>query len=151
MRGEPDSLAELACRILAGKSRGLIIIVNAVSGMRLPYAAALLTAGYDVIELDDAAALVGLVVAQRPRAVLIDISVAAAEGIAACQRLKATPSTAGTYTIMIGSRRSFAALPTAILVSTDEFVLKPFTLRNLVERIERYGTDEPSCAVPMTT
>jgi len=128
----------LAGHVLEQQGRSVsVLLVNSEDPVRKKYAAALRAAGLQVSELASHLEIVATVKETQPCAVLIDLSVAGIEGIRACERLKTDPATAHTQVIMISTPCSFSMVRTATNVGADAFLMKPITLRRLVDRISR--------------
>ncbi|HEX9943030.1 MAG TPA: ATP-binding protein [Thermoanaerobaculia bacterium] len=99
------------------------------------FLAARLSHLYRVDTAADGAA--GLVEAQRCRPDLIvsDVMMPGVDGFELCRRLKADPAFAATPIILLTARAGTEAVAEGLNVGADDYVVKPFALRELEARI----------------
>jgi len=87
----------------------------------------------DVVETGDAALRV---VAERaPNLILLDLNLPVLSGLEVCRILRARPSTAHIPIIMLTARTSESDRVTGLDVGADDYIVKPFSLRELTARV----------------
>ena len=91
--------------------------------------------GYTVFETDHGAT--GLAIARRehPAVVLLDLMLPDMSGRDVCTELRADPTTAGSYIIMVTARTQERDRIRGFEVGADDYVTKPFSVRELVLRV----------------
>lgn len=72
----------------------------------------------------------------RPDIVLMDASMPGLDGISLCRQLKHTPSTADVPVIIITAYSDEKTRHDAFLFGADEFISKPFDVKDLLKKIE---------------
>ncbi|HEY3570891.1 MAG TPA: ATP-binding protein [Thermoanaerobaculia bacterium] len=99
------------------------------------FLAARLARRYRVETASDGAA--GLDVARRvrPDLVVTDVMMAGMDGFELCRRLKADPAFAATPVILLTARAGTDAVAEGLDAGADDYVVKPFALRELEARI----------------
>src|SRR4051812_9138774 len=99
------------------------------------FLAARLARRYRVETASDGAA--GLDVARRirPDLVVTDVMMAGMDGFELCRRLKADPAFAATPVILLTARAGAEAAAEGLDAGADDYVVKPFALRELEARI----------------
>jgi DNA-binding response OmpR family regulator len=80
----------------------------------------------------------GLAVAEEllPDLVLVDWMMPRLTGIEVCRRLRAGPRTAGILLILLTAKAQDADLEFAMAACANDYIVKPFSPRDLVSRIE---------------
>jgi two-component system, OmpR family, phosphate regulon response regulator PhoB len=92
-------------------------------------------AGHQVVALDQSKDVLRAATAMAPDLVLLEADLPDAGCAAVCRELKARPQTASIPVIMVtGSQREQARIE-AFEAGTDDCVLKPFSLRELLLRM----------------
>ena len=92
--------------------------------------------GFDVIEAADGFA--GLQAARQspPDLVILDVRMPRMSGLEVCRELRAAPGTATVPIIMLTARARPQDLEQAYAAGATEYVVKPFSPRVLLERVE---------------
>lgn len=73
---------------------------------------------------------------KKPALVLLDIMLPAMDGFEICRRLKASDATRAIPVVMITARGSEADVVTGLQIGADDYVVKPFSPKVLVERVK---------------
>ena len=73
---------------------------------------------------------------QKPDLVLLDAMMPEMDGLEACKRLKNDPTTKPIPIIMLTAKGRKEDVVDAMAAGADSYVVKPFNLSDLVERIE---------------
>ncbi|MBX3422127.1 MAG: response regulator transcription factor [Pirellulaceae bacterium] len=91
----------------------------------------------------------GLELAQRnlPDVVILDVMLPGIDGLEVCRRLKSAPEIQLTKILMLTAKGEEGDQLVGFNVGADDYVVKPFSVRILMERIKallrRVGQDEP--------
>jgi two-component system, OmpR family, KDP operon response regulator KdpE len=138
-------------RILAGVARGstpvndtTILVVDDEPQIRRVLRATLSSSGYDVIEAKDGQEAVDMVIRERPALILLDVNMPGMSGLEACSKIRL--SFDGPI-IMVTVRNSEHDKVLALDSGADDYVVKPFTMGELLARIRaalrRSASEEP--------
>lgn len=114
---------------------GRVLVIDADGPRRISLATAL---GGDAHDVELAASLVtGLNVARTslPDLVVVDSSLTDGEGMGACARIRADAATANALVLVIGSSVDEADRVAAFEQGCDDYVVRPFSTRELLLRI----------------
>jgi two-component system alkaline phosphatase synthesis response regulator PhoP len=72
---------------------------------------------------------------ERPELIILDIMMPGLSGYEVCQRVKSDPELAKTHVIILTAKGQAADRKRSFEVGADEFILKPFDTRYLIERV----------------
>jgi CheY-like chemotaxis protein len=113
-----------------------ILIVDDSAEIRQLTRFALAAVGFEVHEAADGIA--GLEAARRlsPDCVLLDVVMPGMDGMAVCRALRAEPATAACTILMLTANADAADKVRAFSEGADDYVIKPFSPRDLCSRIE---------------
>ncbi len=78
---------------------------------------------------------------ERPDLVLLDVMMPEMDGLEACKRLKNDPTTNSIPIIMLTAKGRKEDVVDAIAAGANSYIVKPFNLSELVERIEKVLSD----------
>jgi two-component system, OmpR family, alkaline phosphatase synthesis response regulator PhoP len=98
----------------------------------------------EIVQTGDAA--LRMVTEREPDLILLDLNLPVLSGLEVCRILRARPATAHVPIIMLTARTSESDRVTGLDVGADDYVTKPFSLRELAERVRailRRGGDHP--------
>jgi DNA-binding response OmpR family regulator len=93
-------------------------------------------AGHRVLTRTDGLAALEAARRERPDLVLLDIAMPGATGHEVCQSLRAEPGTAGLPVIMLTARAQWLDVSAGFDSGADDYLVKPFSPQELLERIE---------------
>jgi DNA-binding response OmpR family regulator len=94
--------------------------------------------GYDVrVERDGEAALAA-VAERRPDLILLDVMVPKRDGYDICQAIRTNPAWRGIRIIMLTAKGREVEREKGLALGADEYMTKPFSTRELIERIRHY-------------
>jgi len=93
-------------------------------------------AGFDVATTPDGEEALLLVDELQPTAVVLDWMIESLSGIEVCRRLRASRSTANIPIIMLTARAEEADRIRGLETGADDYVVKPFSPRELVARVK---------------
>lgn len=102
-------------------------------GVRTAVGRALSFEGYEVIEADDGASALALVVAEAPDAVVLDLGMPRIDGLEVCRRLRAEGST--TPILVLTARHQVTDRVAGLDAGADDYLVKPFALEELLARL----------------
>jgi two-component system KDP operon response regulator KdpE len=121
-----------------------ILVVDDEPQIRRVLQAALSSSGYDVIEAKNGQEAVEMVIRERPALILMDVNMPGMSGLEACSKIRL--SFPGPI-IMVTVRNSEQDKILALDSGADDYVVKPFTIGELLARIRaalrRSGSEEP--------
>lgn len=101
-------------------------------------------AGHVVRVADNGRTGLELVQTFKPEVVLLDIMLPEASGLEVCRQLKSRPETRGVLVLMLTARGDEIDRVVGFEVGADDYVVKPFSVRELVLRVAallRRGTE----------
>jgi len=93
-------------------------------------------AGFEVVETTDGVAALDACRRAPPDLVLLDVRMPRMDGIAVCRELRAGPRTGDLPIIMLTARAREQDRELAVAAGATDYVVKPFSPRALVERVE---------------
>ncbi len=92
-------------------------------------------AGYDVAVADSVAAARAQLRAEPPVVIVLDVMLPDGDGFALCRNLRADPDTAAVGIVMLTARADPDDRITGLEVGADDYVAKPFVVREVVLRV----------------
>jgi two-component system alkaline phosphatase synthesis response regulator PhoP len=87
----------------------------------------------DVVDTGDAA--LRMVAEREPNLILLDLNLPVLSGLEVCRILRVRPNTAHIPIIMLTARTSESDRVTGLDVGADDYIVKPFSLRELTARV----------------
>ena len=105
--------------------------------------------GYAVHEAESGEDALAGVAAERPALVILDVMLPGADGLEVCRRLRADPATASIPVIMLTARATEIDRVLGLEIGADDYIVKPFSPRELVARVHAvlrrtHGEDVPA-------
>ena len=94
-------------------------------------------AGFDVQVTGDGVAALAAIGQHRPDVVILDISLPGMSGLDVCRLLRADPATADIAIIVLTGRAHESDVEFGFDCGADDYVVKPFSLRELLSRVQR--------------
>ena len=92
--------------------------------------------GFDVIETADGFTALGHARKSPPDLVILDVRMPRMSGLELCRELRAAPRTADVPIIMLTARARPQDLEQAYAAGATDYVVKPFSPRDLQHRVE---------------
>jgi len=121
-----------------------ILVVDDEPQIRRVLRSTLSSSGYDVIEAKDGEEAIDMAVRERPDLILMDVNMPGMSGLEACNKIRL--SFDGPI-IMVTVRNSEPDKILALDSGADDYVVKPFTMGELLARIRaalrRSSSEEP--------
>jgi PAS domain S-box-containing protein len=117
-----------------GGRRHCILVADDNADMR-EYVARLLSHRYEVVAVPDGRAALEAVKEGRPDLVLCDVMMPRLNGFELLQQLRADPRTAAIPVILLSARAGEEAHEEGLSVGADDYLIKPFSARELLARV----------------
>ncbi|MBM3526229.1 MAG: response regulator [Alphaproteobacteria bacterium] len=95
-------------------------------------------AGFDVRIARDGDAALAAVAERAPDLVLLDLMIPGRDGYAVCQAIRDNPACARTKIVMLTARSREVEREKGLALGADDYVTKPFSTRELVERVRKH-------------
>lgn len=108
-------------------------------------------AGFEVIDTGNGEEAMMLIAEQHPDLVLLDWMLPSMSGIEFCRRLRRDPAIRTLPVIMITARGEEADRLRGLDSGADDYIVKPFSLRELMARIEAVLRRSPQRPLDVTT
>jgi len=94
-------------------------------------------AGFRVRTVSDGEAALAAIVQEPPDLLLLDVMIPGRDGYAVCQEIRGNPAWRDMRIIMLTAKGGEIQREKGLSLGADEYVTKPFSTRELVERIRR--------------
>jgi two-component system, OmpR family, alkaline phosphatase synthesis response regulator PhoP len=94
-------------------------------------------AGFRVRTVADGEAALAAIAADPPDLVVLDVMIPGRDGYAVCQEIRANPAWRDMRILMLTAKGGDAQREKGISLGADEYVTKPFSTRELVDRVRR--------------
>ena len=124
---------------LSGAETGMmkksVLIVEDDEDIRELVSYHLLKEGYQVASVASGEEALALAEAQPPDLILLDIMLPGMDGMAVCQKLRASPKAAATAIMMLTAKGEEADIIRGLNLGANDYVTKPFSPKVLVARI----------------
>ena len=113
-----------------------VLVVEDEEDIRNLVALNLRRAGFNVLTAGDGQSALALAREHVPPVVLLDLMLPDMSGTEICQALRDDPATRGVYVIMVTARTEESDRITGFEVGADDYVPKPFSVRELTLRVQ---------------
>lgn len=113
-----------------------VLVVEDEEDIRNLVALNLRRSGFNVLTAGDGESALALAREHVPPVVLLDLMLPDMSGTEICQALRADSKTQGVYVIMVTARTEESDRITGFEVGADDYVPKPFSVRELVLRVQ---------------
>jgi two-component system phosphate regulon response regulator PhoB len=114
----------------------LVLIVDDEKDLRNLLDFNLRQSGYRTIQAGSGAEAVARVRSHRPDLILLDLNLPDVPGTEVCRQLKANPETEAIPVVMLTARSTEADRIAGFELGADDYVSKPFSVRELILRLE---------------
>jgi two-component system, OmpR family, alkaline phosphatase synthesis response regulator PhoP len=94
-------------------------------------------AGFRVRTASDGEAALAAIAQEPPDLVLLDIMLPGRDGYAVCQEIRRNPAWRDMRIIMLTAKGGAIQKEKGLSLGADEYLTKPFSTRDLVERVRR--------------
>lgn len=99
--------------------------------------------GYEVIEATDGMSAVEIAESELPDLILMDVMMPLLDGYDACERIKSNPRTSHIPVVMLSAKSQVSEQQTGLDRGALCYITKPFTPRELVDRVGELVGDRP--------
>ena len=114
-----------------------VLVVDDDEDIREMMAFKLRAAGYRTLEAGDGRTAMALALGERPQLVLLDVSLPGLDGLGLCYELHSSAQTAGIPVIMVSGHGEPDDIELGHTVGAEDYLVKPFSLSELVRRVGR--------------
>lgn len=94
-------------------------------------------AGFRVRMASNGEAALAAIAEDPPDLVLLDVMIPGRDGYAVCQAIRANPAWQGVRVLMLTAKGSEIQREKGLSLGADDYITKPFSTRELVDRIRR--------------
>jgi signal transduction histidine kinase/CheY-like chemotaxis protein len=129
---EPDLLAALTARV--GDDRKLVLLADDNADMR-DYVHRLLAQHYRVVSVPDGAAALEVMHRTRPDLLLADVMMPVLDGFGLLRAVRAEPALRDIPVVLLSARAGEEARLGGLDAGADDYLIKPFSARELLARI----------------
>ena len=102
----------------------LLLLENRVKG-----------AGHDVVSATNGEVCLALFATEKPDLVVLDWMMPRRDGIEVCEEIRASDPDHRTKVLMLTARSQQSDVDRAMEAGADDYIVKPFSSRDLIERI----------------
>ena len=131
----PNEIAREEWPRLAGGESALILWADDNADMRQYVERLLVAAGYEVILAADGEAALSLALARQPDLILSDVMMPCLDGFGFLEAVRKDPALESTPFILLSARAGEEARIEGIEAGATDFIVKPFSARELLTRI----------------
>ncbi len=117
-------------------ARGLVLVVDDERDLRTLLEFNLRQAGYQVAQAATGAEALARARSLRPQVIILDLNLPDVSGTDVCRLLKSDESTRGIPILMLTARGSEADRIAGLELGADDYVCKPFSVREVLLRVE---------------
>ncbi|HEX7187905.1 MAG TPA: response regulator [Actinomycetes bacterium] len=118
-----------------GRPRPLVLIAEDDPDVRELIARKLRGEGMDVMGVGDGISALEAARTMRPDLVLLDVMMPGMTGLQICEELRSHVATRNLPVVLITARARAVDIETGYLAGADDYIVKPFSPRDLVARI----------------
>jgi DNA-binding response OmpR family regulator len=99
-------------------------------------------AGYDVRIARDGDSALRAIDERKPDLILLDVMTPGRDGYEVCQIIRANPALKGVKIMMLTAKSREVEREKGLALGADDYITKPFSTRELVDRVKRLLSDE---------
>jgi DNA-binding response OmpR family regulator len=114
-----------------------ILVVDDEPNIVLSLEFLLKQAGFRVRAVSNGEAALAAIAQEPPDLVLLDVMIPGRDGYAVCQEIRSNPAWRDMRIIMLTAKGGDIQREKGLSLGADEYVTKPFSTRELVERVRR--------------
>ena len=94
-------------------------------------------AGFEVRVARDGEQALKALAERAPDLILLDLMTPGIDGYEVCQKVRGNPATRGVKIIMLTAKSREVEREKGLALGADEYITKPFSTRELVDRVKR--------------
>lgn len=122
-------------RLLPGRTRPLVLVAEDDADVRELVVRKLRSEGWEVISVMDGPSALEIARTARPDLVLLDVMMPGMTGLQICAELRAHVATKDLPVVLITARGRAMDVEEGYEAGADDYIVKPFSPRDLVSRI----------------
>lgn len=127
---------------MSGSSARPVLVADDEPAIRETVTFVLETEGYRVVGAANGEEALRLCRSERPRAVLLDVNMPRKDGFAVCREIKADPSLADVFVILLTARGQKRDEAEGLAAGADVYLTKPFDDELILRRLAAlYGRE----------
>ena len=138
----PTQYVVTIVRDVTPKAGRRILVIDDEPGIRSLVKDWLGSKGYDVIGAEDGLEGLKKAETERPSVIILDIMMPVMDGFTVLQRLKNGPDTWRIPVIMLTERRETETIDQATAAGAIDYVMKPFSVEELLNVVKKYSLRE---------
>ncbi|MGE5514307.1 MAG: response regulator transcription factor [Bacteroidota bacterium] len=115
-----------------------VLVVDDEPNIVLSFEFLLKQVGYDVRVARDGEQALASITEFKPGLVLLDVMMPKRDGYDVCQTIRANPDWADVRIIMLTARGSEVDRQKGLALGADEYITKPFSTRDVVEKVRQF-------------
>jgi DNA-binding response OmpR family regulator len=92
--------------------------------------------GFDVTAVEDGSQALSVARELLPDVAVLDVSMPGMSGLDVCRLLREDEATSGMLIVMLTARAQESDVDTGFLAGADDYIIKPFSPRELVTRLQ---------------
>ena len=112
-----------------------ILIADDDDDVRDVIAYKLQVAGFRTLSADNGRTALTIAMAERPRMIILDVTMPQLDGLSVCYELHACPETAQIPVLMISGNDRPADVDLGFAIGADDYLAKPFSQREMLRRV----------------
>ena len=112
-----------------------VLIADDQANMRQLVRVTLESGHFEILEASDGDAALEVARREHPDLVFLDWTMPGVSGVEVCRALREEPSTAGTRIVMLTARSQADDRETAQAMGADDYITKPFSPIQLLEKV----------------
>ena len=116
--------------------RGLALVADDEADIRELVATKLSQAGFEVIAVGDGTSALAQARSRLPAVAILDVMMAGHSGLEVMAALAEDPSTAAIPVLLLSARSQEFDVRTGLELGAYDYIIKPFSPRQLLERVE---------------
>ena len=130
-----DFVRALTSAPIAAPATPTILIADDDDEIRDVIAFKLQVSGFRTLSADNGRTALNLAVEQRPRMIILDVTMPQMDGLSVCYELHACPETAAIPVLMISGDDRPGNVDLGFAIGADDYLAKPFTQHEMLRRV----------------
>jgi DNA-binding response OmpR family regulator len=130
-----DFVKALTSAPIAAPATPTILIADDDDDIRDVIAFKLQVSGFRTLSADNGRTALNLAVEQRPRMIILDVTMPQMDGLSVCYELHSSSATAQIPVLMLSGRDRQVDIDLGLTVGADDYLIKPFSPAELIRRV----------------
>lgn len=122
-------------------SNGSVLVVDDEPNIALSLEYLMNEQGFEVRVARDGEAAIAALQESCPDVVLLDVMMPGKDGYEVCQLIRSTPEWENIRVIMLTAKGRSIEQEKGLALGADDYITKPFSTREVIERVQQYMTD----------